>query len=90
MNQLWLFERSLSDQSDQKVAFRQTQPLALPLSHGALCLDDGLRRDLWDAGLAAREFCVVACCAFRMYFPSDSGMCLKTGSENHPLPQKNP
>ena len=71
----------------QKVAFCQTQRLALPLlSHGALCLGDGLRSDLWGCGLAARDFCVVACFAFRMCCPS--GMCLKTGSENHPLPQK--
>ena len=82
MNNFWLFERSLSDQSDQKVAFRQL-PL---LSHGALCLGDGLRSDPWGCGLAARDFCVVACCAFRMCCPS--GMCFKTGSENHPLPQK--
>ena len=82
MNNFWLFERSLSDQSDQTVAFRQL-PL---LSHGALCLGDGLRSDPWGCGLAARDFCVVACCAFRMCCPS--GMCLKTGSENHPLPQK--
>ena len=71
----------------QKVAFCQTQRLALPLlSHGALCLGDGLRSDLWGCGLAARDFCVVTCCAFRMCCPS--GMRLKTGSENHPVPLK--
>ena len=71
----------------KKLRFCQTQRLTLPLlSHGALCLGDGLRSDLWGCGLAARDFCVVTCCAFRMCCPS--GMCLKTGSENHPLPQK--
>ena len=65
----------------QKVAFCQTQRLTLPLlSHGALCLGDGLRSDPWGCGLAARDFRVVACCAFRMCCPS--GMRLKTGSEN--------